>query len=405
MARAYQELNLDHQYAKHHLRESEENLRELVSAMPAAVYAFDTDGIITYYNQHARELWGRRPELYSSPWSFFDSRPIYSADGVLIRPEESPARTVIATGAAISNREFLLERPDSSRINVLANIVPLRDSSGVVTGAVSVIQDISELKAAQQDRESLLQELERSNRDLSEFSYAVSHDLQAPVRTVRALTQLLVQRDGASNEGTAHLLTLIEQASVGMERLIESLLRYAQAGQGQLDRKRVPVDQIIESIKATLNSLIAETEAQIVGGPLPEVEADPVLIEHLFQNLISNSLQYRRPGEAPVVEISAVQTGGLWEFSLKDNGQGIPIKYRDDVFEPLKRLHGSDTPGTGLGLALCRTIIARHGGRIWIDSQGSGHGTTFRFTLPIGSVSIDSPDYGAVTVTEGFPSR
>ncbi len=387
---AYQELSVDHQYAKHYLHESEENLRELVSVMPAAVYACDNDGIITYFNRQASELWGRSPELDCPPWSFLDSRRIYNTDGVLLRSEEAPVKVVLATGAPITNREFILERPDSSRINVLANITPLRNSSGAVTGAVSIFQDISELKRAQQDRESLLQELERSNRELSQFSYAVSHDLQAPVRSVRALTQILVRRDGGSEEDTSHLLALIEQASVGMERLIESLLRYAQAGQGHLDRKRVSVDQIIESVKVSLAALITETGARIVCKPLPAVEADPVLLEQLFQNLIGNSLQYRRPGAAPLVEISVEQSGELWQFAVKDNGQGIPVERQDYVFEPLKRLHGSDTPGTGLGLALCRTITSRHGGRIWVESEGSGCGAVFRFTLSAaqGSPSI-----------------
>jgi signal transduction histidine kinase len=149
-----------------------------------------------------------------------------------------------------------------------------------------------------------------------------------------------------------------------------------------LNRQRVPVRQIIESVLMTLAPSIIETRAQIVCKPLPAVEADPVLLELLFQNLIANALQYRRPGEAPLVEISGGRSGELWQFAVKDNGQGIPDAYQVRVFEPLKRLHGDETPGTGLGLALCRTIVGRHGGRIWVESQGSGCGTVLRFTLP-----------------------
>jgi signal transduction histidine kinase len=178
----------------------------------------------------------------------------------------------------------------------------------------------------------------------------------------------------------------------GMERLIESLLRYAQTGQGQLNLQRVAVDSIIESVQMTLSPLITETRAQISCKPLPEVEADPILLEQLLQNLIANALKYHRPGEAPVIEISGVKSGQMWQFAVKDNGQGIPAIYQNRVFEPLKRLHGSEVPGTGLGLALCRTIVARHGGRIWVESKGSDCGAIFLFTLPAGIESHSIPE-------------
>jgi signal transduction histidine kinase len=381
ITQAYQELSVDHEYVKHSLHDTEENLRELVAVMPAGVYACDRDGVITYHNRQAVAIWGRTPGLDDPPWSFLDSRRIYRTDGTVLRPEDAPVREVIATGVPIVNCELVLERPDLSRINMLANITPLRDSTGAVTGAVSIFQDITELKRIQQEREGLLHELERSNRELSQFSYAVSHDLQAPVRQIRVLTQLMAARDQSSQEDSSQLLILIEKAVAGMERLIESLLQYAQAGQGQLNRQRVSVGPIIESVRATLTPLITNTGGQIVCKPLPEVEADPVLLEQLLQNLVANAIHYHRPGEAPVVEISGGFSGEVWEFAVKDNGQGIPRKYQDGIFEPLKRLHGSETPGTGLGLALCRTIVARHGGRIWIESQGSGYGAIFRFTL------------------------
>jgi light-regulated signal transduction histidine kinase (bacteriophytochrome) len=349
--------------------------------MPAGVYACDRDGVITYYKPQAVEIWGHTPNLDDPPWSFLDSRRVYGADGTPLAPEDMPVKRVLATGVAVVNRELVLERPDLSRINVLANITPLHNANGVVTGALSILQDIDELKRNQQEREILLRELERSNRELSQFSYAVSHDLQAPVRGVRALTQLLVRRHDNLQDDSAHLLTLIEQATSGMERLIDSLLRYAQAGQGQLNRQRVKTDQIIESVLTTLAPLITETRAQIVCSSLPVVDADPVLLELVFQNLVSNALHYHRPGEAPVIEILGGNSGESWQFAVKDNGRGIPPYDQDRVFEPLKRLHGNDIPGSGLGLALCRTIVGRHGGRIWVESKGDGCGAAFCFTL------------------------
>jgi signal transduction histidine kinase len=379
IAQAYHELTLDHQDVKHSLYETEENLRELVSVMPAGVYACDKDGVITYYNPQAAAMWGHVPAGDDQPWSFLDSRRIYRADKSRVLPEDAPVREVLRTGVPVVNVDFVLERPDLSRINVLANITPLRDAAGVVTGAVNIFQDITELKRIQQDREGLLQELERSNRELSQFSYSVSHDLQAPVQGVRALTKLLVQDHGLQ-EGSSPVLALIEQATTGMERLIDSLLRYAQAGQGQLHRELVPVEKTIEAVGLTLAPSITRTGAQIVCKALPAVDGDPVLLGQLFQNLISNAIQYHRLGEPPVIEISGGPSGdGGWQFTVKDNGQGIPRAFHESIFEPLRRLHGGETPGTGLGLALCRTIVARHGGRIWVESEGTG--AVFRFTL------------------------
>ena len=155
---------------------------------------------MTYYNPKAIDIWGRTPDLNEAPWSFLDSRRMFRPDGTLLRPEEAPVRKVCATGFPVVNCELVLERPDLSRINVLANITPLRDGTDVVTGAVSIFQDITELKRIQQERERLLHELERSNRELSQFSYAVSHDLKAPVRHVRALTQILGRRDNVRRQ-------------------------------------------------------------------------------------------------------------------------------------------------------------------------------------------------------------
>jgi signal transduction histidine kinase len=387
MAQAYQELSVDHQWVKHSLYETEENLRELGAVMPAAIYACDSGGLLTYYNCAAVELWGRTPGLDDPAWSFWNFRPVYRTDGTLLRPEDAPLREVLATGVPLVNCEYAMEHSDLSRIHVLANITPLRNANGAITGAVSIFQDVTETKLVQQERETLLRELERSNRELSQFSYSVSHDLQAPVRHVRALTQLLAKRTGDMLDDSSSLVTLIDQAADRMERLIKSILRYAEAGHGQLNRQRVLVDEIVESVRATLEPVIIQTGARIVCKSLPAVDADPVLLEQLLQNLIANAIQYHRSDEAPVVELSGKSSAEGWQFAVKDNGEGIARSHQDRVFEPLKRLHGSDIPGTGLGLALCRTIVARHGGRIWVESEGSGYGSIFRFTLPATEVA------------------
>ena len=380
MVQAYETLAIDHQHVKESLRDRETNLRDLVSAMPAPVYSCDANGLLVYYNQRAVALWGIEP-LPKVPWSFLDSFRMYRSDGTLLSGDEAPVKSVLATGLPVVNQELVLERPDSSRVDVLMNIAPLRDAGGRISGAVNIFQDISEIRRGQQERERLLHELERSNQELSQFSYVVSHDLQAPVRNVRSLTQLLIKQNQAAPSKTADLACLIEQAAEGMGRLIESLLQYAQAGQGEIKRERISVDTVIDAARSSLEPLIRETGAHILSAGLPTIEADPVLLERVFQNLIGNAIKYRKRGEAPVVEIRGERFEDGWRFAVKDNGEGIPREHQTTIFEPLKRLHGADTPGTGLGLALCKMIVARHGGRIWVESGGIGRGATFFFTL------------------------
>ena len=169
---------------------------------------------------------------------------------------------------------------------------------GTVCGAVSIFQNITEIKRREQERDDLLNELDRSNRELSRFSYIVSHDLQAPVRTVRALTELLVRREGPPPEEASRLAEMIDQAAESMQRLIGSLLQYAQAGRGELNRQAVSVEDVIESVRLSLGVSIAKTEARIICQSLPKIDADPLQLGQLFQNLIANAIDYRQPGRS-----------------------------------------------------------------------------------------------------------
>lgn len=381
ITRAYDELATDYRGVEQKLQDREADLRELVSSIPAGVYACDVEGRIIYHNRRAAELSGCEPPLSTGAWGFLEAGDMQDRGAADLPATDAPMKAVLASGEAVVNRELVLQRPDASRINVLVNIAPLRDSAGHITGAVNIFQDISWLKTAQGERERLLAELERSNRELSQFSHAVSHDLQAPVRSVRTLTQLLVRRNGAQLEDSEHLAGLIEQAAEGMERLIESLLRYAQVGQGALNRQRTSSQAAVDAVCVLLGALITKAGARISAKDLPDVDADPAQLQQLFQNLIANAIKYHRQGEAPTVEIRAEAMPTGWRFAVKDNGEGVLREHQVVIFEALKRLHGSDTPGSGLGLALCRTIVARHGGRIWVESEGAGFGSTFFFTL------------------------
>jgi light-regulated signal transduction histidine kinase (bacteriophytochrome) len=249
-------------------------------------------------------------------------------------------------------------------------------------GAATIFLDVTERLTAEQERERLLAEFARSNQDLARFSYAVSHDLQAPVRTIRSLTQLVARRRPERwDEEEQNVFTRVIQAAGSMQRLIESLLKYAQAGQGQIQRESVPLADVIDAVEVTLGMLIGETQAQIRRGSLPILQADRTQLEQLIQNLVSNAIQYRLPNNVPVIEISGARIEGGWELRVADNGQGIPPEAQEQIFEPLKRLHGEEVPGSGLGLALCRTIVQRHGGNIRAESEGAGRGSIFNAVL------------------------
>ncbi|MBV9083724.1 MAG: PAS domain S-box protein, partial [Acidobacteriaceae bacterium] len=336
-------------------------------------------GCVKYLNPVAESLTG---------WTLSEAlnRPIeevYSLrteDGQAV--EQCQLRRALRSGYALERKRFVLAGRNR-QVTVEDSTTPIRDTQDRLAGAVTVILDVTEQQRAEQERERLMKELQRSNAELARFSYAVSHDLQAPVRTVHGFTQLLaerLQRDCADDN--AELLKHIKDAVARMQRLIESLLKYAQVGHGQLKRERVAFTDVVQDVTAVLAGLISETHAEIKCGSLPSVVADKLQLEQLMQNLLANAMKYRQAEQVPRIYISAEPCREGWQFAVADNGEGIPPEELGRIFEALHRLHGAETPGSGIGLALCRSIIERHGGRIWAESPGVGRGATFRFVLP-----------------------
>jgi light-regulated signal transduction histidine kinase (bacteriophytochrome) len=227
-------------------------------------------------------------------------------------------------------------------------------------------------------------ELKRSNRDLEQFGYVVSHDLQAPLRMVKSWVKLLEKRYRDELEGKAS--EYINHAVDGTERMEEMI-------QALLDLSRVktrgdkfaPTDceAVLNDVLNDLRMSIGEAEADVTHDPLPTVMADKAQLAQVFQNLIANGIKFRREGVPPRVHVSAEQEGDEWVFSVEDNGIGIDPGQADRIFQIFQRLHTREEyEGTGIGLALCKRIVERHGGRIWVESE-VGEGSTFTFTLPV----------------------
>ena len=261
---------------------------------------------------------------------------------------------------------------------------PLRTATLVsaVQAALRARRRQYQLREHVAERERLVQELERSNAELTQFAHVVSHDLQAPVRMVMSFSELLARRYRGQLDKTAdEFIGTIQEGASSMEALIRTLLGYATVGQAPLTLKRVGLGSVVDAVMTTLQPTIEELQAKISYGELPTVHGDRVLLQQLLQNLIGNALKY--VGEsAPRVNISAHHAGSEWVVSVNDNGPGIAPEHHDTIFLPFKRLHGGEISGTGMGLAVCRKIAERHGGRIWIESRPA-MGCTFHFTLPI----------------------
>lgn len=225
-------------------------------------------------------------------------------------------------------------------------------------------------------------ELSRSNEDLRQFAYAASHDLQEPLRTVGNFTELLSQRmKNVEDQDAQEFMSYIIDGVRRMNTLVKDLLAYSQVSHGHIESVNLAsADAVFQAAVMNLSVAIRESGATVTHDPLPDVLIDFGQLTQIFQNLIGNAIKYKGE-QPPVVHVSAEEKETHWIFSFRDNGIGIDPAYKDQVFGIFKRLHGREYPGTGMGLAICKKIIDRYGGEMWVESQPS-EGSDFRFSIP-----------------------
>jgi PAS domain S-box-containing protein len=270
----------------------------------------------------------------------------------------------------------------SSRRIFLTTKGPFRDGSGRLVGVFGISRDITERKRLEDTLAERAEELERSNKELEQFAYVASHDLQEPLRIVAGYAELLARRyRGSLDQDADEFIGYMVDGVGRMQRLINDLLHYSRVGTKGKEPVPTDLDRVLDEALGNLGPKIEEAEAEVTADRLPTVPADEGQLVQLFQNLIGNAVKFHGD-QPPRVHVGVERRNGEWELSVADNGIGIDADYRDQIFEIFQRLHARDEfEGTGIGLAICRKIVDRHGGRIWVEST-PGRGSTFRFTIP-----------------------
>jgi len=366
--------------AERHLAQMEGRYRGLLEAAPDAMVVVDQAGDIVLLNVQAEKQFGyRRDELLGQkvtniiPTGFAER---LVSDG--LRSAEDALAQQIGTGIELSGR-----RKDGSEFPLELMLSPLESAEGTLITAA--IRDISVRKAAEADLVQNVQDLNRSNQELEQFANIASHDLQEPLRMVASYTQLLSRRyKGKLDSDADEFIAYAVDGASRMQRLIQDLLAYSRVGSKGGNLRDISSDNALQQALQNLRGVIQDSGALVTHDPLPTVMADEIQLIQLFQNLVGNAIKYQKPG-VPKVQISAARNGAKkWTFSVKDNGLGIESQYFERIFGMFQRLHKREEfAGTGIGLAICKKIVERHGGRISVESQ-PGSGSTFRFALAEG---------------------
>ena len=278
--------------------------------------------------------------------------------------------------------EYRIRRADGVYRNFMVRGIPLLNADGSCKEWVGTCIDITERKAVEEKIRSTLADLERSNQELEQFAYIASHDLQEPLRMVASYTQLLAQRfEGQLDDKGKKYIRYVVDGAFRMQALINDLLAFSRVGTRGGPLEITSALAALEVAQSNLTVAMKEKQARLSHDELPMVVADPSQLGLLFQNLIGNAIKFHREAP-PQVHVTARDQGCEWVFAVKDNGIGIEPQHAERVFVIFQRLHTHEEyPGTGIGLAVCKQIVARHGGRIWFESE-PGQGTTFFFTIP-----------------------
>jgi PAS domain S-box-containing protein len=370
------EINENLLRSEQQLRETQQYLENLITYANAPIIVWDPQLHITHFNHAFERLTGRGAEevIGKNIDLLFPEKYLTQSIGLIKKTAEGEKWETVEIPILHRNGEIK---------TVLWNSATLYAPDGKqVISTIAQGQDITDRKEAEETLQRYVENLKRSNEDLERFAYIASHDLQEPLRNVVNFSQLLSRRyQGKLNADADEYIGYIVEGGKRMQALVQDLLEYSRVHTKGQAFQPVNCDEVVDQVTRNLQVTIKESNAVIQTGPLPTVLADPTQLTLVFQNLLGNAIKFRRE-ESPYIHISAEKREDMWKFVVRDNGIGIDPAFFDKIFVIFQRLHTREKyPGTGVGLAIVKKIIERHGGEIWVESE-IGKGSTFYFTLP-----------------------
>ncbi|MGH8691162.1 MAG: sensor histidine kinase, partial [Burkholderiales bacterium] len=366
--------------AEARLRESEARYRRSFELAPSGIAHIGMDRRFIRVNRRLCEILGYSEEELLR----LTGREISHPDDLDVINRERPRLYSGEVDSVRVEKRYL--RKDRSVVWVRFTMTVERDAAGRPLYEIGVYDDITERKQAEAALGEAHEELKRSNADLEQFAYVASHDLQEPLRMVASYTQLLGRRYEAKLDADAReFMAYVVDGATRMKQLIEDLLAYSRVGTKAQDFGPVSLEAALRRALFNLRAAVEEAGAAVTYDALPTVQGDEVQLGQLLQNLMGNALKFRS-ASVPRIHIGVAETPAEWTLEVRDNGMGIEPQYFERIFMVFQRLHNKgEYPGTGIGLAICKKVVERHGGRIWVESrpaQGPNQGSSFHFTLP-----------------------
>jgi PAS domain S-box-containing protein len=353
-------------------------LRSIMESSRDGFFVADRLGNCVLWNPACEEMLGLKPDkIQQKDWT--EGLGIYLPDKVTPFPVSDLPLARALRGESCEGVELWVKNTVQKGIWISVTAHPLTDGTD---GAISTFRDVTFAKGVEAALATTADEAARSNRELEQFAYVAAHDLQEPLRMVSSYVQLLAKRyKGKLDAEADEFIGFATDGAKRMSQLINDLLSFSRIGQGEAPELLVDCEKVLEQVLSSLKQKNELARAQITHDPLPRLRANELQITQVFQNLIDNAVKFRSKDD-PQVHISARAEGNQWIFSVADNGIGIDAQYKDRIFVIFQRLNSrEDYAGTGIGLAVCKKIVEKRDGHIWVEPN-KGHGTVVYFSWP-----------------------